>query len=177
MAIWHENDLKKQFVKAKDNGWIAFFEKAGRDYKFSTDILMAIASRETNMRNIIGDRRHGYGIMQVDSRSFPDWCNSGLWRDVNAAIQQGALVLDHKRETVRNGQGKRLKVKKTTFTGKPNLTNAELLRTAIAAYNSGLWAYWGLSERDDPDCRTTGKDYSSDTLARAKVFQKLLSSV
>jgi hypothetical protein len=42
------------------------------------EILMAIASRETNMRNIIGDGGHGYGIMQIDDRSFPEWCNSGL---------------------------------------------------------------------------------------------------
>jgi hypothetical protein len=173
MPKWTENDLKRQFRKAKDFGWIAFFEQAGMDYKFSTQILMAVASRETNMRNIMGDAGHGYGVMQIDDRSFSDWCHSGLWKDANAVIQRGALVLDSKREMIRHGQGKRLKVRNTTFTGKPNLTKAELLRTAIAAYNSGLWAYWGLSERGDPDCRTTGKDYSTDTLARAAIFDKL----
>jgi hypothetical protein len=55
MPKWTENDLKRQFRKAKDFGWIAFFEQAGKDYKFSTQILMAVASRETNMRNIMGD--------------------------------------------------------------------------------------------------------------------------
>jgi hypothetical protein len=174
MPTWHENDLKKQLQRANKSGWIPFFEKAGKDYKFSTHILMAIASRETNMRNIMGDNGHGHGIMQIDDGSYPDWCHSGLWKDVNAGIQQGALVLDHKREMIRNGQGKKLTVKRTTFTGKPNLTNAELLRTAIAAYNSGLWAYWGLSERGDPDCRTTEKNYSSDVLARAAIFKKLM---
>lgn len=177
MPNWHENDLKKQFKRAKDSGWVPFFEKAGKDYKFPTDILMAIDSRETNMRNMIGDGGHGYGIMQIDDRSFPEWCHSGLWKDVNAVIQKGAWVLDSKRETIRNGQGKKLKIKRSTFTGKPNLTNTELLRTAIAAYNAGLWAYWGLSERDDPDYRTTGKDYSSDTLARSKIFKKLMRPV
>jgi hypothetical protein len=176
MPRWTQNDLKKQFKRAKDSGWIAYFEKAGKDYKFSTEILMAIASRETNMRNIIGDGGHGYGIMQIDDRSFPEWCKSGLWKDVNAGIQQGALVLDNKREMIRNGQGKKLKIKNTTFIGKAGLSSSELLRTAIAAYNAGLWAYYGLSKFDDPDRRTTGKDYSGDTLARAKIFKQLLSS-
>jgi len=160
-ALWQigVTIISRNSWRAKGSGWIAFFEKAGKDYKFSTDILMAIASRETNMRNIIGDGGHGFGIMQIDSGSYPDWCHAGLWKDVNAAIQQGALVFDSKREMIRNGQGKTLKIRKppTTFTGKPNLTNAELLRTAIAAYNGGLWAYWGLCERDDQDWRTTGK--------------------
>ena len=151
MPTWHENDLKKQFQRAKDRGWIPFFEKAGKDYKFPTPILMAIASRETEMVNKMGDKGHGHGLMQIDDRSYPEWCHCGLWKDANAGIHQGVLVLDHWRETIRNGQGKKLKIRQSTFTGKPNLTNTELLRTAIAAYNSGLWAYWGLSERGDPD--------------------------
>lgn len=36
---------------------------------------MAIASRETNMHNVVGDGGHGYGIMQIDDRNFPE----GLW--------------------------------------------------------------------------------------------------
>ncbi len=68
---------------------------------------MAIASRETNMRNIVGDGGHGYGIMQIDDRSYPDWCHSGLWKDATAGIQKGASVLDAKRETIRDGQGRK----------------------------------------------------------------------
>jgi hypothetical protein len=91
------------------------------------------------MGNIIGDGGHGYGIMQIDDRSFLEWCNSGLCKDVNDSIQKGALVLHSKQQTIRNGQGKRLKVGSTPFVGKPHLSKDELLRTAIAAYNSGLW--------------------------------------
>jgi hypothetical protein len=176
MPNWTQKNLEQQFRRAKDQGWLSYFEQAGKDYKFSTDVLMAIASRETNMRNIIGDRGRGFGIMQIDIGSFREWCQSGLWRDVNASIQKGALVLDSKREMVRSGQGKKLTIKGTSFVGKSDLTNSELLRTAIAAYNAGLWAYFGLSKFADPDLRTTGHDYSSDTLGRAQVFKKLLSS-
>ena len=100
--------------------------------------------------------------------------NSGLWKDVNAAIQKGALVLHSKQQTIQNGQGKRLKVGSTPFVGKTRLSKDELLRTAIAAYNSGLWAYYNLTKYGDPDRRTTGRDYSKDVLKRAQVFRKLL---
>src|SRR6478752_8426300 len=78
MANWTENDLKRQFERAKKNGWIKTFKSAAATYQFPPEVLMAIASRETNMRNIIGDGGHGYGLMQIDDRSFPEWCNSGF---------------------------------------------------------------------------------------------------
>jgi hypothetical protein len=62
MAI-DERDLARQFERAKQNGWIRFFKDAAKRYQFPRNLL-AIASRETNMRNIIGDGGHGYGIMQ-----------------------------------------------------------------------------------------------------------------
>ncbi len=61
MANWTENDLKKQYDSAKQNGWLAHFEDAAQQHDFS---------RETNLKNIKGDFRdgiyHGYGVMQVD---------------------------------------------------------------------------------------------------------------
>jgi len=174
MTSWTEEDLRRQFQRAKKNRWLQTFKKTSEKYGFPPELVMAIASRETNMRNIIGDGGHGYGIMQIDDRSFPEWCHSGLWKDVSAGIQKGALVLQSKLETIRNGQGKRLSVGGKSFTGKKNLTKAELLTTATAAYNSGLWAYYDLSKTGDPDRHTTGRDYSTDTLRRAQVFRKLL---
>jgi hypothetical protein len=174
MTGWTEEDIRRQFQRAKKNGWLQTFKKAAEKYDFPPEVLLAIASRETNMRNIIGDGGHGYGIMQIDDRSFPEWSHSGLWKDVSAGIQKGALVLQSKLETVRNGQGKRLNVGGKSFTGKKNLTKAELLTTAVAAYNSGLWAYYDLSRTSNPDLHTTGRDYSTDTLRRAQVFRKLL---
>jgi hypothetical protein len=175
MPNWNPNDIENQYNRAVKNDWIAAFKQAAADYKFTLPLLMAIASRETNMRSIVGDGGHGYGIMQIDDRSFPDWCHSGQWADVAACIQKGALVLDDKRESIRNGQGKKITIGgKTSFIGKNNLTDAELLQTAVAAYNSGMWAYYGLTKDGDPDGRTTGHDYSKDTYARMAVFAALL---
>ena len=86
----------------------------------------------------------------------------------------GASILDKHREMILHSQGVVLRVGGDEFTGKPDLTDEELLRTAIASYNCGLWAYYGLSVEGDPDFRSTGRNYSADTLARAAVFRSLL---
>jgi hypothetical protein len=72
MSAWTEYDLKRQFERAKKNSWIKTFKSAAATCQFPPEVLMAIASRETNMRNIIGDGGHGYGVMQIDDRSFPE---------------------------------------------------------------------------------------------------------
>jgi hypothetical protein len=74
------------------------------------------------------------------------------------------------------GMGQVSRVGGRPFVGKANLSKDDLLRTAVAAYNSGLWAYYNLTKYGDPDRRTTGRDYSKDTLRRAQTFRKLLRS-
>ena len=59
MPNWTENDIKKEFQRAKDNGWIAQFKKSAAEYEVPPELLMAVASRETNMRNVVGDGGHG----------------------------------------------------------------------------------------------------------------------
>jgi len=174
MATWTKNDLKRQFDFVTSQGWVGHFHEAANDYDFPIATLLALGSRETNLKNIVGDGGHGYGIMQIDDRSFPDWCHSGTWQDARADILKGALVLDAKRQQIRAGQGKLLNIGGESFTGKPDLTQDEVLRTTLAAYNSGLWAYYSLTKSNDPDARTTGRDYSADTLARAAVFAQLV---
>jgi hypothetical protein len=175
MANWTKVDLQREFQLAADNGWIADFQQAATDYAFPVEVLVAIASRESDMRNIVGDGGHGFGIMQIDDRSFPDWCHSGAWKDAGAGIQRGALVLDSKREQVRSGQGKNLSVGGVAFQGVANLADEDLLRIAVAAYNCGLWAYCSFSQEGDPDLKSTQGDYSADTLLRASVFRELLA--
>jgi hypothetical protein len=175
MPDWNPNDIRNQFKRAQDNDWLDAFSQAAAKYGFTTDVLLAIASRETNMRSILGDGGHGHGIMQIDDRSFPEWCQSGAWQNVPECIDKGASVLAAKRQAIQNGQGQQITVSHTTFTGKDNLTDDELLRTSIAAYNAGMWAYWGLSTSGNPDERTTQGDYSEDTLDRAEVFRNLIS--
>jgi hypothetical protein len=174
MPAWNQHDLTIQFNRAKTNNWLDSFTKAATTYTFPIEILLGVASRETNMNNIIGDGGHGYGIMQIDDRSFPEWCQSGQWKNVDAAIDKGAFVLDLKRQQVIDGQGKDLEVGGVSFHGASDIDPHDLLRISLAAYNSGLWAYYSFSQGLDPDARTTGHDYSADTLKRAEFLKSLL---
>jgi hypothetical protein len=176
MPDWKPANLKAQFNSAQKKGWIDAFKGAGEKYSYPAALLMAIASRETNMQNIIGDGGHGYGIMQIDVRSFPDWCHSGVWHDAKAGIMKGALVLHTKQEQVRHSQGTKLKIGNTAFTGTANLAAADLLHISVAAYNSGLWAYYSFVKFSDPDRKTTGHDYSKDVFARQAHFETYLKS-
>ena len=166
-------EITREFNVAKAEGWLSAFTKAGLDYNFPAPLLMAIASRETNMRNIIGDGGHGFGLMQIDVRSYPDFCHSGGWRNVSLSIQTGAQVLDSKRTQIEHGVGNHLAVAGYKFVGAP-LAPAQLERCAVAAYNCGLWAYYAFSKGQDPDRFTTGHNYSADVLARAEEFEELM---
>jgi hypothetical protein len=166
--------FQRQFPAAKTRGWLPHFQKAAKDYEFPPELLLGIASRETNMKNIVGDGGHGYGVMQIDDRSYPDWCSDG-WKDVDACIQKGALVLDGKREQIRSGEGKSLKIGGATFRGAPSVSDTDLIRVSVAAYNSGLWAFYCFSKGRDPDAKSTGHDYSKDVLNRTQLFATFLS--
>ena len=164
---------KQQFVYAKSNGWLPYFIKAGRDYDWPPALLMALASRETNMRNIVGDGGHGYGLMQIDVRTAPDFCHSGVWRNVELGIQKGAQILDAKRTEIEHGYGHSLHVGGYTFLGR-QVDAVHLTRVSVAAYNCGLWAYYCYSKGEDPDRLSTGHNYSADVLRRMVEFTELL---
>jgi len=166
--------IVQQFAYAKASGWIPAFIKAGKDYDFAPSLLMAIASRETNMHNIVGDGGHGFGLMQIDIRSFPEWVSSGAWRFPAQVIEKGAQVLDQKVTQIHGGVGKTLNVGGYVFYGATFHTAADAIRVAVAAYNSGLWAYYCFSKGEDPDRLTTGHNYSADVLKRQTEFAKLL---
>lgn len=139
--------------------------------------LFAIGSRETNWNPRYlrepGDNGNGFGPMQIDRRSFPDWIATGAWKIPREAILKGAEVLWAKLQDARAMQGRKITVRTGSgqafsVTGK-NLAPEEQKRVAIAAYNCGIWAHYHVSKGRDPDHGTTGKDYSADVLERAEV--------
>jgi hypothetical protein len=156
---WTVAALTSQFIRARALGWLPHFIESGAKYHFDAALLMAIGSRETNLRNIIGDGGHGHGLMQIDNRSFPEWCRKGNWRDAREAIRKGAEVLDAKRVRA---------IAK-------NIDADNVLRVAIASYNAGDHGIRDYQIHGNPDLRTTGRDYSHDVLRRASVFRDLLS--
>lgn len=161
MPNWSEAELRKQFDTANQNGWLPAFKNAAQKYDFPVELLLAIASRETNMQSIKGDfrggRYHGFGIMQVDIGTDPAFCASWTPNKVAESIERGTQILAGKR----------------TYLATKNITD---LRAITAAYNTGEGnVSRSVAAGRDPDSTTTGKDYGSDVLARMVAFTWLLT--
>lgn len=167
--------IELEFDYARDNGWLTTFEQCAKDYDWPVEILMGIASRETNMENIIGDSGHGYGCMQVDLGTDAEFCHSGAWKDPHASIERGVQILDSKRTQIARGVGKTLLIGGARFVGKPYSSQNELNKIAVAAYNCGLWAYYAFSNGKPVDAYDTHHDYSNDVMERAAEFAKLIA--
>jgi hypothetical protein len=170
------------FDRCDELGWIPFFRDAAETNDFAPELLMAIGYRETNLNpkylKVPGDNGHGYGLMQIDNRSFPEWVNSGAWKKAESCIDTGAEVLASKGTEIQDSVCEKLTVKTLTgasyeFEGKP-IAGGDLVRVTVAAYNCGLWAYYHFSKGNDIDRGTTGQDYSKDVLAKAARCRPLL---
>ena len=163
MPTWTEHDLSRQLNHATANDWISFFEDAAAANQFDTEFLLAIASRETNLLNIKGDFQggvfHGFGIMQVDVRTDPDFCANWTADQVEESIQRGTAILAGKRDSLAAKQ-------------------ISDLKAIAAAYNTGASnVIHSIAAGGDPDRTTTGHDYGSDVLARMAVFVSLRAPV
>ncbi len=136
-------------------------------YGFDPYLIAGIGDRETRWGThpackpkgpaCLGDRGHGHGLMQIDDRSFPDFCKDhAQWADPAKNIAKGCAVLRDKLHYLRH----------------KGLAESALLQAAVAAYNCGegnaLRAYLlGLPF----DHYTTGGDYSEDVFKRMEGFR------
>ena len=60
------DQLTQQVALAHSRGWLPFISRAEKRHKLPPALLLAIASRETNMQDIVGDGSHGRGLFQID---------------------------------------------------------------------------------------------------------------
>lgn len=148
--------LGSQLQRAKDAGWLPLFEAAERAHAIPLGVLAAVASRETNMKDIIGDEGHGRGLMQIDDRSHGSWLkahgagDNGTPTVADAIDYAGKLVADSIAYGVAQG-----------------VADADLLKFGLSAYNAGGGgALSGYKTNGDSDAHTTGKDYGRDVLKR-----------
>lgn len=87
----------------------------------------------------------GYGLMQIDFATWRDWLDKETWKDPLENIAKGAEILS------------------AYYDDLPSINHT------IAAYNAGVTRVKRL-DTDNVDTVTTGKDYSSDVLATAKMW-------
>ncbi|MGB3512538.1 MAG: SH3 domain-containing protein [Microcoleaceae cyanobacterium] len=144
-----------------------YIEEVAAQYDWLTpSVIAGIGSRESAWGVILsppgpsgtGDGGHGRGLMQIDDRFHSEFINSGLWKDPFENIEYGAKVLFESRNYIKNNT---------------NLVeNSDLLRAAIAGYNTGpADVVAAINDGLDVDISTTGDDYSWDVLNRASWFQ------
>jgi hypothetical protein len=82
-------DLASEYVRAKA-AW-PFITEVNDSHGLPRCLLHAVGSRETNLRNVVGDGGHGHGVFQLDDRwhQIPP----GFDQDVHAQAEKAAQML------------------------------------------------------------------------------------
>lgn len=148
--------ISTQLTYLVTTGIMKAFAQASAATKIDQNLLLAIASRESNMglnldKNWLGDNGNGIGLMQIDRRYHKQYAANNLPNDHFANVMKGALVLQ---DNLNRFQGN--------------------LKAAVAAYNAGPDdVRLALREGLDPDLFTTGQDYARDVLTRYKIINAL----
>jgi hypothetical protein len=107
-------------------------------------------------------RYHGHGLCQIDVRSFPEFCAGPDWKDAAKNIAMGAWILGRKRAF--------LVARTLGF----KLTDGDLERAAIAAYNAGEGRVLkSIEQGRDPDSCTAHGDYAAAVLRYAAIYKSL----
>ena len=151
--------ISSQLTYVRIRGLFGYFHKAADKHNVPIALLLAIASRESNMglnldANWTGDNGYGIGIMQIDRRYHPEFTSQFANNDHQANINYGAEFL--------SGLFRQ-------FPGD--------LPAAIAAYNAGPARVRSARASGlPPDAVTTGRDYSSDVIERMNVIESLLGA-
>ena len=161
-------DAQEQIARLQDQGCYGPMEDAAKKYGLDLGFVCAIASRETNCDNILGDFRggvyHGTGVMQIDiqheiarlAQAHRTWKS-----DPDLLIAYGcAMLAADLSECIRRY---------------PDIADdwARLKFTA-ASYNAGFGGAARGHAAGDVDEWTTGKNYGADTMDRMRWFDSAL---
>ncbi len=163
-----KNQAVNQLHSLRHTGFDAKLQTGAAAHGIPVPYMFAIASRETNCLNILGDSQggqfHGVGIIQIDiqhplARQARD---SGSWKtDPQPLINFGANLL-----------AGNIAAAAAQF---PGFTEDQHLKIAASGYNCGMGAALAGAEHGDSDAHTTGGDYGRDVMARMEFFEELMA--
>jgi len=104
---------------------------------------------------------HGYGPMQADTGSYPEFIKSGDWKDPYKAVMFGIDVLEEKRKYL-------------TARVKPGGDPTAFERAITAAYNTGQGNVMKSINNDrDVDYTTHQRNYSAEVFRFRKLYLSL----
>lgn len=160
--------MLNQLHSLRHTGFDKMLDTAAQAHGFPTAFFFAIASRETNCLNILGDFQggqfHGVGIVQIDiqHKIALDARNDGSWKTKpQPLIDFGAGLLQAN-----------IAQAKQTF---PNLGAQQQMKIAASGYNCGMKNAITGANHGDSDKLTTGKDYGRDVMTRMAIFEELIA--
>lgn len=153
--------------RARRDGLVQACVAAEQSAALPRGLLLAVASRESGCRNIVGDHGHGRGVFQIDDRLHADWLRR------QGALAQGAVPSPA--AGARHAAG--LLAANLAEGEARVLVGRRRLKFALSAYNAGVvGAEAGLSAQGDSDAETTGADYGADVLRRLERVRVWLRS-
>lgn len=162
------DQLQTQLQRLRDTGFADKLSAQATSKGFPVPFFFAIASRETNCINELGDFQdgaaHGVGIIQIDvqhpiARQARD---DGSWKtNPDPLIGFGAQLLAENIEQA-----------KQAF---PQFTPPDQLKVAASGYNCGIGNAISGAREGDSDRHTTGHDYGADVISRMRIFVDLLN--
>src|ERR1022692_1634812 len=150
-----QQQLASQLADVRANGLFADLAAAAQANSLPLSWVLAIGSRETNLRAIRGDfqkgQYHGIGILQIDIQHgiAEEASADGTWAtDPQPLIDYGVKLLASNLAEVK--------------TSLPLRDMDDQMKIASAGYNCGITRALAAAMDGDCDVRTTGHDYGSD---------------
>ena len=140
-------------------------------------LLLAMGSRETDLRNIVGDSGHGRGWLQIDDRFHHLWlskhrgCQSGSFKTKFTSALPKGRVPSLTASTLFAVEMLRSNMQ---FALQHGVSKPKALRFALAAYNAGAGGALKGFQAGKIDLQTAHKDYSADVLERKAVVARFL---
>ncbi len=160
--------VRGDLARGKATGLNDKLIKAANRHGLPPAYVLAIASRETGIQNIIGDNTHGHGVIQIDDRTRSGhraFFNAHPGDDahiryVDAFIEYGVRLLSDEAANVR-----------AKFSG---ISQREILKRAACAYNAGFQGMLRGVNEGDADLHTANHNYGSDVLRRMDEVASIL---
>lgn len=160
-----QEDVGAQLEAAREAGIVDICLEAERQAKLPRGLLLAIASRESRCRDVVGDGGHGRGLFQIDDRYHGEW----LARH-GAGAPGGTPPVGDAGEYAAG-----LLVTGLDYGRRNGVRASDLLKFAASAYNAGAAGALRGYRRGDSDLETASRDYGADVLERLGVVQRWLA--